>query len=52
MGDRWLEWLVLALVGVGFSALILWVNFYALDDASPDPGDEGVPSGPDADRDE
>lgn len=42
-----MEWFVLAVVGVGFTALIVWVNLYALNDDSPNPGDEGFQSGPD-----
>jgi hypothetical protein len=47
LGDRWLEWLVLAVLLVGFMTLIVWVNFYALDDDSPNPGDPDFRSGPD-----
>lgn len=42
-----MEWFILVVVGVGFTALIVWVNFYALDDDSPNPGEEGFVSGPD-----
>jgi len=52
VGERWWEWLLVAVVGVGFTTLIVWVNFYALDDDSPNPGDADFRSGPDAQPDE
>ena len=33
-----LEIIVLTVVGIGFFALIVWVNLYAMDDDTPDPG--------------
>ena len=33
-----LQIIALTVVGIGFFALIVWVNLYALDDDTPDPG--------------
>jgi len=33
-----LQIIALTIVGIGFFALIVWVNLYALDDETPDPG--------------
>jgi hypothetical protein len=52
VGEQWLGWLLVAVLGIGFGGLIVWVNFYALDDDSPNPGDENYVSGPDVEPDE